>query len=55
MLALLVAGLSNRDIAARLTLSTKTVDHHVHALLQKLGVSSRGQAVAEAPRLDLVP
>jgi DNA-binding CsgD family transcriptional regulator/tetratricopeptide (TPR) repeat protein len=55
VLALLVAGLSNRDIAARLTLSTKTVDHHVHALLQKLGVSSRGQAAAEARRLDLVP
>jgi DNA-binding CsgD family transcriptional regulator len=55
VLALLVAGLSNRDIAARLTVSTKTVDHHVQALLRKLGVSSRGQAAAEARRLDLVP
>jgi DNA-binding CsgD family transcriptional regulator len=55
VLALLVGGLSNREIADRLTLSPKTVDHHVHALLRKLGVSSRGHAAAEARRLDLVP
>ena len=40
---------------ARLTLSTKTVDHHEQALLRKVGVSTRGQAAAEARRLDLVP
>jgi DNA-binding NarL/FixJ family response regulator len=40
--------LSRADIAARLTLSPRTVDHHDHAVLQRLAVSSRGQAAAEA-------
>ena len=41
VLALVEQGLSNAEIAARLTLSPKTVDHHVSALLDKLGVASR--------------
>jgi DNA-binding CsgD family transcriptional regulator/tetratricopeptide (TPR) repeat protein len=53
VLALLAEGLSNAEIAARLTLSPKTVDHHISAVLGKLGVSSRGQAAAAARRLDL--
>jgi DNA-binding CsgD family transcriptional regulator len=47
VLALIADGLSNAEIAAKLTLSPKTVDHHVSAVLAKLGVRSRGQAAAE--------
>ncbi len=54
VLLLVEQGLSNAEIATRLTLSPKTVDHHVSALLDKLGVASRGQAAAVAHRLDLV-
>jgi len=54
VLTLLAEGLSNADIAARLTLSVKTVDHHVSAVLGKLGVPSRGQAAAAARRLGLL-
>jgi DNA-binding CsgD family transcriptional regulator len=39
----------------RLVISTKTVDHHVSAVLGKLGVPSRRAAAAEAHRLGLVP
>jgi DNA-binding CsgD family transcriptional regulator len=55
VLALLAEGLSNAEIAARLTLSAKTVDHHVSAVLGKLGVSSRGQAAAVARKLGSIP
>jgi DNA-binding NarL/FixJ family response regulator len=41
------------DIAARLTLSPKTVEHHVSAVLDKLQVTTRGQAIAAAHRLNL--
>ncbi len=53
VLALISHGLSNRTIAKRLFLSEKTVGHHVSAILRKLGVSSRGQAAAEAVRHGL--
>jgi DNA-binding CsgD family transcriptional regulator len=53
VLALLVQGLSNADIAARLVISRKTADHHVSAILAKLDVRSRGEAVAAARRLGL--
>jgi DNA-binding SARP family transcriptional activator/ATP/maltotriose-dependent transcriptional regulator MalT len=48
VLDLLDAGLRNADIAARLHLSEKTVGHHVSAILAKLGVSSRLEAVRRA-------
>jgi DNA-binding NarL/FixJ family response regulator len=50
ILALLSEGLRNSAIAKRLFLSTKTVDHHVSAILTKLGVPSRAQAIATARR-----
>ena len=53
VLALVTEGLHNAEIAERLFLSGKTVDHHVSAILRKLGVRTRGQASAEAMRLGL--
>ncbi|HVY83149.1 MAG TPA: AAA family ATPase [Steroidobacteraceae bacterium] len=48
VLKLLSEGLRNSAIATRLFVSTKTVDHHVSAILMKLGVPSRAEAVAMA-------
>jgi DNA-binding CsgD family transcriptional regulator len=46
ILTLVAEGLGNAEIAARLFLSKKTVDHHVSAILRKLGVKTRTQAAA---------
>ncbi|MGH7385975.1 MAG: LuxR C-terminal-related transcriptional regulator, partial [Candidatus Rokuibacteriota bacterium] len=43
---LISEGLSNREIAHRLVLSPKTVDHHVSAVLGKLAVRRRGEVGA---------
>lgn len=48
ILELLAEGLRNAAIAKRLFVSPKTVDHHVSAVLAKLGVPSRAEAVALA-------
>jgi DNA-binding CsgD family transcriptional regulator len=48
VLALLAEGLRNADISAALHISPKTVDHHVSAILAKLGVDSRRQAASWA-------
>ncbi|HEX6870394.1 MAG TPA: LuxR C-terminal-related transcriptional regulator, partial [Micromonosporaceae bacterium] len=45
VLALLGEGLSNAQLAARLYISAKTVDHHISAILTKLGAASRMEAV----------
>ena len=54
VLGLLADGLSNAQIAARLTVSAKTVDHHVSAVLGKLGVPTRGLAAAAARNRGLI-
>ena len=54
VLQLLASGMRNAEIAAQLFVSTRTVDHHVSAVLGKLNVRTRSQAVAAATRLGLV-
>jgi DNA-binding NarL/FixJ family response regulator len=51
--ALLIEGLTNAEIADRLFVSPKTVDHHVSAVLAKLGAASRREAARIAIDLGL--
>jgi DNA-binding NarL/FixJ family response regulator len=53
VLLLVAQGLQNAEIADRLFLAEKTIDHHVSAILRKLDVRTRGEASAEAVRLEL--
>lgn len=55
VLELVGRGCSNREIAARLTISELTAKTHVSRVLTKLGVPSRGQAAAIAYGAGLVP
>jgi DNA-binding NarL/FixJ family response regulator len=50
VLGLIVAGLSNRAIAARLVIGDETVKSHTRAIYRKLGVGDRAAAVAAALR-----
>ena len=54
-LAYLVRGLSNNAIARQFSLSTRTVEHHIASILQKMGVQSRNEAVARALKDKLFP
>jgi DNA-binding NarL/FixJ family response regulator len=51
VLALIAEGLTNAEIADRLVVSRRTVDHHVSAILFKLDVPSRASAVAKLGNL----
>ena len=53
VLDLICAGQTNTAIAAKLFISAKTVDHHVSAVLAKLGAPNRNAAAAQAARLGL--
>jgi DNA-binding NarL/FixJ family response regulator len=50
ILGLIAQGLTNREIASRLVVSPKTVEHHVGQILSKLGARSRAEAAAYAVR-----
>jgi DNA-binding NarL/FixJ family response regulator len=54
VLALLAEGLANKAIAARLGVSEHTAKFHVNAILGKLGVESRAEAIVQAARMGLV-
>jgi DNA-binding NarL/FixJ family response regulator len=54
VLRLLAEGLPNKTIAQRLDISEHTVKFHVNAILGKLGVASRTEAVVRATRLGLI-
>src|SRR6185503_3399342 len=54
VLSLLSEGCMNAEIAERLFISAKTVDHHVSAILAKLDARTRAEAVSIALQSDLI-
>jgi DNA-binding CsgD family transcriptional regulator len=54
VIALVAEGRRNAEIAEQLFLSEKTVEHHVAAILRKLGASTRGEAASQAAALGIV-
>lgn len=55
ILALLVEGFGNAEVAKQLSISLKTVDHHVSTILGKLNVHSRLEAAAAARQKNILP
>jgi DNA-binding NarL/FixJ family response regulator len=51
VLGLLAGNLSSKEIAAKLRISPRTVDHHVFAILGKLGVPNRKDAASRHSQL----
>jgi DNA-binding CsgD family transcriptional regulator len=49
VLDLVVQGLTNAEVARRLFLSPRTVDHHVARLLAKTGAANRSELARRAP------
>ncbi len=54
VLRLVADGMRNADVAERLVVSRRTVDHHVAAVLRKLDAKTRGEAAAAAAGLGLL-
>ena len=54
VLALMTDGFGNAEMAERLFISPKTVDHHVSAILAKLDAHTRGEAVSLALQSGLI-
>ena len=54
VLQLINEGLQNKEIASRLFISAKTVDHHISSILYKLEINTRAKAVHEAIRLEII-
>jgi DNA-binding CsgD family transcriptional regulator len=54
VLALLSTGLRNKEIALRLSRSTRAIDHHLQSIFAKLGVGTRAEGVSAAYRFGMV-
>jgi len=54
VLQLLAEGLPNKIIANKLSITDHTVKFHVNAIMSKLGVQSRTEAVVRATKLGLI-
>ena len=55
VLALMVEGCTNREIAGQLYISVNTVKKHINHIFSKLDVTNRGQAIAQTRRLSVLP